>query len=85
MEIILLGDLQRAYRAQQTTKQRHDLRRYLLERGATSASTYQLVSPCLYADGAIDNIGLADQWLALAGERDRACLFSEIATALLKV
>jgi hypothetical protein len=81
--IIRLGDLQRVYRAKQRTNQRHELRRYLIDGGATSASTYRLVSRHLYADGLIDNLGLTDTWIAGASEGERAGLFSDIATALL--
>ena len=81
--IIRLGDLQRVYRAKQRTNQRHELRHYLIDRGATSASTYRLVSRRLYADGLIDNLGLADTWINTASEGERAGLFSDIATALL--
>ncbi len=84
MSIIRLGDLQRVYRAQQNAKRRHDLRHYLIHRGASSAAAYRLVSRSLYADGSIDNLGLADQWITRAGERERAELFSRIATALLE-
>jgi hypothetical protein len=78
-----LGDLQRAYRAKQKINNRHDLRRYLIDGGAASAQTYQLVSRRLYAEGAIDNLGLADQWIAGATVTERASLFSSIVTALL--
>jgi hypothetical protein len=83
MSIVRLGDLQRAYRVKQRTNQRHALRRYLIDRGATSSSTCRLVSRSLYADGLIDNIGLTDMWIAGASEAERAGLFSDIATALL--
>ena len=81
--IIRLGDLQRVYRAKQRSNRRHQLRDYLLNRGAASASTYQLVSRRLYADGLIDNLGLTDTWLTCASETERAGLFSDICTALL--
>ena len=83
MSIIRLADLQRAYRAKQRSNQRHELRHYLINRGATSASTYRLVSRRLYADGLIDNLGLTDSWIASASEADRAGLFSDIVRALL--
>jgi len=83
MSVIRLSDLQRAYLARQNSNRRHELRRYLIDGGASSASTYQLVSRRLYADGLIDNIGLTDTWIAGASEAERAGLFSDIATALL--
>ena len=85
MAIVRLGDLQRAYRAQQRTNQRHDLRRYLIDRADPSSAAYQIVSRRLYCDGAIDGLGMTDYWLSTATEAERATLFSQIATALLKV
>jgi hypothetical protein len=83
MAIVRLDDLQRAWRAQQNSKHRTDLRRYLIDRGASSAATYQLVSRRLYAEGAIDNLGLCDAWIDTASETERASLFSDIATAMI--
>jgi hypothetical protein len=83
MAIVRLAELQRAWRAQQNGNRRTDLRRYLIDRGASSAATYQLVSRRLYAEGAIDNLGLADHWIDTASESERASLFSDIATALI--
>jgi hypothetical protein len=85
MAIMLLGDLQRAYRARQNSKHRNELRHYLIDRVEPSAPAYQIVSRHLYADGQIDNLGLADAWLAGASMKERATLFSEIATAFLRV
>jgi hypothetical protein len=83
VSVIQLGDLQQAYRAKQRSNQRHELRHYLLNGGATSASTFQLVSRYLYAAGMVDNLGLTDSWIDTASEIERANLFSDIATALL--
>jgi hypothetical protein len=82
MGIVLLGDLQRAFRTRQRADRRHQLRDYLLGHGAPSAPIYRLVSRRLYADGLIDNLGLTDSWIAGATEAQRADLYSAIATAL---
>ena len=83
--VISLGELQRQWRSGQRLARRRELRRYLIEgRGPTSAA-FNTVAPRLYADGQIDNLGLAEQWIAGASETERAVLFSEIATAFLKV
>jgi SOS response regulatory protein OraA/RecX len=83
--IVRLGDLQAVYRAQARKKRRNELRRYLINRKGPTSGAFNTVARRLYADGLIDNIGLADAWLASASEAERAALFSEIATALLKV
>jgi hypothetical protein len=57
----------------------------LLDRVEPSAAAYQIVSRRLYAEGAIDNLGLADAWIGTASETERATLFSDIATTLLGV
>jgi hypothetical protein len=74
--IVQLAELQRAYRARRRSRHRAELRK-------PSAAAYQIVSRRLYAEGAIDNLGLADAWIGSAGEAERATLFSDIATALL--
>ena len=83
--IIQLADLQRAYRARQRSRHRAELRKYLLDHVEPSPAAYQIVSRRLYAEGAIDNVGLVDAWLGSATEMERATLFSDIATALLGV
>jgi hypothetical protein len=83
--IVQLAELQRAYRAKQRSRHRAELRKYLLERIEPSAAAFQIVSRRLYAEGAIDNLGLADAWIGTATETERASLFSDIATALLGV
>ena len=85
MTVINFADLQSAWRAKQHKNRRDDLRRYLIGGEEPSSAAYQTVSRRLYAEGGIDNLGLADSWLAVASERERAALFSEIATAFLKV
>jgi hypothetical protein len=84
MPTVRLGDLQRTYRARQKSEQHHNPRRYLIDGLEPSAATYQIVCRRLYAEGAIDNLGHADTWLLTATEAERATLFSDIATALLK-
>ena len=81
--IVRLGDLQAAYRGQQRSKRRHGVRQYLLDGAEPSPTAYQIVSRRLYATGRIDNLGLADLWVATASPAERARLFSDIATALL--
>jgi hypothetical protein len=83
MAIVKLAELQRGWRAQQNGKDRVALRRYLIDRTKPSAAAFQIVSRRLYAEGAIDNLGLADAWIGTASEAERASLFSDIATALL--
>jgi hypothetical protein len=85
MAIVHLSDLPAAFRAQQRSKRRHDLRHYLIGHGDPSAPAYQTVPRRLYADGLIDNLGLTDAWFFAATEAERATLSSQIATALLKV
>ena len=85
MGIVLLGDLQRAYRAQQVTNRRHQLREFLVERGEPTGDTFQIVARRLFVAGYVDNLGSAVLWLASASLKERATLFSEIATAFLKV
>jgi hypothetical protein len=84
MGIALLGDLQRAYHARQRTKIRTELHRYLIDGDVSSAPAYRLVSRRLYVDGAIDNLGVTDFYLAGTSEGERARLFSENATSILK-
>jgi hypothetical protein len=81
--IVRLGDIQRAYRAKQKTRHRVELRKYLLDGAEPSAVAYQTVSRRLYAEGVIDNLGLADIWVATTSLAERAALFSDITTALL--
>ena len=83
--IVQLAELQRAYRARRRSRHRAELRKYLLDHVEPSAAAYQIVSRRLYAEGAIDNLGLADAWIGSATEAERATLFSDIATALLGV
>ena len=83
MSIVRLGDLQRAYRAKQRSRHRVELRKYLLDGAEPSSAAYQTVSRRLYAEGAIDNLGLADVWIGTASLAERAALFSDITTALL--
>ena len=83
--IVQLAELQRAYRAKQRSRHRAELRKYLLDRVEPSPAAYQIVSRRLYAEGAIDNVGLVDAWLGSATKTERATLFSDIATALLGV
>jgi hypothetical protein len=83
--VIHLSELQRQWRSGQRNARRRDLRKYLIERRGPTSAAYLTVARRLYADGLVDNLGLADQWIARASERERAVLFSEIATALLKV
>jgi hypothetical protein len=83
MAIVKLAELQRAWRAQRNSGHRVALRRYLIDRTEPSAAAFQIVSRRLYAEGAIDNLGLADAWIGTASEAERALLFSDIATALL--
>ena len=83
--IVQLAELQRAYRAKQRSRHRAELRKYLLDRVEPSPAAYQIVSRRLYAEGAIDNVGLVDAWLGSATETERATLFTDIATALLEV
>jgi hypothetical protein len=85
MAIIQLGDLQRQWRSGRRLARRRELRDYLVERQGPTSAAFNTVARRLYADGLIDNLGLADSWLAHASERERATLFSEIATAFLKV
>jgi hypothetical protein len=77
--------LQREWRSGRRHARRHDLRQYLIERQGPTSAAFNTVARRLYADGLIDNLGLADQWIACATEAERAGLFSEIATAFLKV
>ena len=81
--LIQLGELQRVYRATQHASRRDALRSYLVDGKAPSAAAFRLVARRLYADGLIDNLGLADLWLATATVAERAALFSAIATGLL--
>jgi SOS response regulatory protein OraA/RecX len=83
--VVQLAELQRVYRAEQRSRHRAELRKYLLEHIEPSPTAYQIVSRRLYAEGAIDNLGLADAWIGSATETERASLFSDIATALLGV
>jgi hypothetical protein len=85
MSVVRLGDLQRAYRANQRSRHRVELRKYLLDGAEPSAAAYQTVSRRLYAEGVIDNLGLADIWIGTASLAERATLFSDITTALLAV
>lgn len=85
MSIILLADLQRQWRAGRRLARRRELRQYLVERRGPTSAAFNTVARRLYADGAIDNLGLADAWIAGASEQERAALFSEIATTFLKV
>ena len=85
MATVAFGELQRIYRARQRGTQRHNLRRYLIDGAEPSTATYQIVSRRLYAEGVIDNLGLVDSWIATATETEHAALFSDLATALLKV
>jgi hypothetical protein len=57
--IINLAELQRTYRAQLNSERRDALRRYLLDGDDPPAAIFILVSRRLYADGQIDNLGLA--------------------------
>jgi hypothetical protein len=82
--IINLGDLQRAYHARRSLEGRDALRRYLLDGDEPTAAVFILVSRRLYAEGLIDNIGLAVQWIAGVTLAERAALFSAIATGLLR-
>ena len=84
MGTINLGDLQRQWRTQNNKNMRRDLRRYLVERRGPSSAAFNMVARSLYVAGLVDNFGLADQWLAGASEKERAMLFSELATSLLK-
>lgn len=81
--IVALGDLQRVWRSKQSAARRNALREYLINGTAPSAAAFRLVAQRLYCDGLIDNIGLADLWLATATTSERAALFSAIATGLL--
>jgi len=83
--VILLAELQRRWRSGRRDARCRELRQYLVERKAPTSAAFNTVARRLYADGLIDNLGLADSWLAHASERERATLFSEIATAFLKV
>ena len=83
--VVLLADLQHRWRSGQRNARRRELRQYLVERQGPTSAAFNTVARRLYADGLIDNLGLADSWLAHASERERATLFSEIATAFLKV
>jgi hypothetical protein len=85
MSIVRLADLQRVYRARAKRRNRVDLREYLLAGTEPSPAAYQIVSRRLYAEGVIDNLGLADAWIGTATLAERATLFSDIATALLEV
>ena len=85
MGVVLLADLQRQWRSGRGDARRRELRQYLVERKAPTSAAFVTVARRLYADGLIDNLGLADSWLARASERERATLFSQIATAFLKV
>ena len=85
MAIIKLGDLQRQWRSGQRRARRRDLQQYIIERREPTSAAFNTVARRLYATGSIDNLGLADSWLARASERERAALFSVIATAFLKV
>jgi hypothetical protein len=80
---INLAELQRTYRAQLNSERRDALRRYLLDGDDPPAAIFILVSRRLYADGQIDNLGLASHWIASATVAERAALFTAIATALL--
>ena len=83
MNTIKLADLQLQWRAQIRRERRRELRRYLIARKGPTSGAYNIVARRLYADGLVDNLGLADAWLANATESERAELFSSIATALL--
>jgi hypothetical protein len=83
MSTIRLSDLQRAYRSKQNASRRAALRAYLIGGIEPSAAAFRLVSRRLYADGLIDNLGLADIWISTASITERARLFSSICTALL--
>jgi hypothetical protein len=84
MSVVRLADLQRAYNSKQNASRRAALRAYLIGGIEPSAATFRIVSRRLYAEGAIDNLGLADVWVATASLAERAALFSSIATALLE-
>jgi hypothetical protein len=77
--------LQRAYRAQQATERRQQLRKFLVEQGEPTGDAFQIVARRLFVTGYVDNLGTACLWLASASLKERASLFSEIATAFLKV
>jgi len=81
--IILLGDLQRAYRAQQVTSRRHQLREFLVEQGEPTGDAFQIVARRLFVAGYVDNFGSAVLWLGSASLKERASLFSSIATDML--
>ncbi|HVI14386.1 MAG TPA: hypothetical protein VM822_16090 [Pseudolabrys sp.] len=81
--LVRLGELQRVYRAEQRKTLRRDLRQYLIERRGPTSGAFNAVARSLYVAGAIDNFGLADQWLSGATIQERAELFSLIATSLL--
>jgi len=81
--IIALGELQRVYRAKRRSNRRDELRAYLISGEEPSATAFSTVSRFLYATNAIDNLGLADIWIATATVAERAALFSAIATGLL--
>src|SRR5262249_4325182 len=78
------SDDRRAHRADRRLRGEGG-RTYLISRKGPSSAAFNTVARRLNADGLVDNLGLADQWIARASERERAALFSEIATALLKV
>jgi hypothetical protein len=80
---IQLSELQRTYRAQLHASRRDALRSYLIDGDEPTASAFRLVSRRLYADGLIDNLGLAFHWVASASLAERARLFSAITTTLL--
>jgi hypothetical protein len=81
--LINLGDVQRAYRAQQNRNRRNGLRRFLVEKGEPSGDVFQVVIRRLFVDGSIDNFGSASNWLDGASLTERATLFSSICTDML--
>jgi len=84
MTTIPLSDLQRAYHQNtRGSQRRYELRCYIIGDEPT-ANAFCLVSRRLYADGLIDNLGLTASWLDGASLTERASLFSQIATALLR-
>ena len=84
MTTIPLSDLQRGYHQNMRGSQRrYELRCYIIGDEPT-ANAFCLVSRRLYADGLIDNLGLTASWLDGASLTERASLFSQIATALLR-
>jgi hypothetical protein len=83
LRFVNLAEWQRSVRARHGAETRKDLRGFLLENRTPSPAIFVLVSRRLYAEGAIDNLGLAAHWVATATVAERAALFSAIATALL--